>query len=125
MAGGQGGQPGQARLWSVGGFTPARARGAADPVGRHLDRLGRLVQELVKSNRSDEQAVEALYLATLTRFPAAEEMKQALEHLARKLDRQEALADLLRALVNSKEFGAATPELLHKLNRHDFPRAGQ
>jgi WD40 repeat protein len=69
-AGGQTGKPGQVALWSVGGLAPAAARAAAEPVNQHFDRLGQLLQELVKSNRSDEQAIEALYLATLTRFPA-------------------------------------------------------
>jgi RNA polymerase sigma factor (sigma-70 family) len=94
-AGGQPGKTGRARLWSVGGPAPARPRAAADRFGPHLDRLSHLVQQLVASKRSDEQAVEALYLAVLIRFPSDAEKKHALDHLARQPDRKEALTNLL------------------------------
>jgi RNA polymerase sigma factor (sigma-70 family) len=131
-AGGEPGKSGQARLWTVPAQTPQRPAGSrmsGDRLDQQLDRLDRLLQELVASKRSDEQAVEALYLATLTRFPADSEKKMALDHLAKQKDRQEGLANVLWALVNSKEFAGSTPEnlseTLKKLNLHEFGRPKQ
>ncbi len=96
------------RIWTAqavpaGGTANAPLPAAAETGGG--DRLDQLVQDLLKSKRTDEQAVEAIYLATLGRFPADAEKDGALKHLARKKDRPEALADLLWALTQAKEFG--------------------
>jgi hypothetical protein len=115
-AGGQPGKPGRALLWSVGGPAPARPRAAADRLDQHLDRLGKLLREVLQSNRSDEQAVEVLYLAALARFPSEAEKMDALKHLASQRDRREALANVLWVLVNSRELGASG-DVLQKLNR--------
>jgi RNA polymerase sigma factor (sigma-70 family) len=126
-AGGEPGKPGWARLWAVAAptpQTPAGPRGAyGDRLDQHLERLNKLLQELVDSKRSDQQVVEALYLATLTRFPAPSESEIALDQLARQKDRREGLTNILWALVNTKEFtGTASKDVLEKLNRHDFGR---
>jgi RNA polymerase sigma factor (sigma-70 family) len=113
--------PGLVRLWEAAGQAPGRPQAGEHRAPPHLDRLGRLLEDLRRSNRSDEQAVEALYLATLTRFPSPAEMQRSLDHLSRGQNRQEGLADLLWALVNSREFGA-TPDMLPKLNRFQFQR---
>ena len=80
---------------------------------------GPLVEELVDPSRSDlvvavsdspffsdEQRIEALFLATLSRPPRPEELTLLRERLAARgaADRPQALSDLLWALVNSSEF---------------------
>jgi RNA polymerase sigma factor (sigma-70 family) len=75
------------------------------------DRLEALASELAASKRSDEQVVEALYLATLARFPTDSEAPVARKMLAQRKDRAEALRDLLFALTNTKEFNANVEEL--------------
>ncbi len=97
------------RIWAAqavpAGGTAKTPLPAASETGGG-DRLDQLIQDLLKSKRTDEQAVEAIYLATLGRFPTDAEKDGALKHLARKKDRPEALADLLWALTQAKEFGA-------------------
>ena len=52
----------------------------------------------------DKQLVDAMFLRTLARLPNAEEKKQIDEHLAKSTERVEALADVLWAIINTKEF---------------------
>jgi hypothetical protein len=59
---------------------------------------------LVKSGKPDGELVDELYLATLTRLPAADERGTALKFLAGVPNRQEALEDVLWALLNCPEF---------------------
>jgi RNA polymerase sigma factor (sigma-70 family) len=68
------------------------------------DPLEHLLDDLVKKQKNDQESVDALYLATLARFPSETEMKFAQESLAKKEDRRRALGDLLFALTNTKEF---------------------
>jgi RNA polymerase sigma factor (sigma-70 family) len=76
------------------------------------DRLGQLVGELIKNQKTDEQAIEALCLATLGRLPIAGEKKLLAEHLAKNQDRrQAALEEILHALVHSKEFSTHVESL--------------
>jgi hypothetical protein len=67
----------------------------ADPKGR--------VAKLVLSGKDDKAIVEELYLASLSRFPNAQESERALKYLAGgpKTARSQ---DLLWALLNSKGF---------------------
>ncbi len=74
-----------------------------------------LIGDLLKAKKTDDQAVEALYLATLGRFPLEGERKLISTHLASKKDRREALLDAAWALVNSKEYRSR----LETLNRYD------
>lgn len=53
---------------------------------------------------SDQELVEELFLAALTRFPTDEERSSAMEHLKETKDRQEATTDLMWALINTREF---------------------
>jgi hypothetical protein len=89
------------------------------PVGR----LDRLLDELLKSNRSDEQILEALYLATLARLPSDGETKALLQHVSRP-DRREGFKNALWALINTKEFGDRLKEwgALNPGNVGDFLR---
>jgi RNA polymerase sigma factor (sigma-70 family) len=95
--GGIPGKPGLVILWNVAS-APGAGRSAA-PVGR----LDRLLDDLLKTDRSDEQIVEALFLATLARLPADGEAKRILAKAAEK-DRRQAFNDALWALINSREF---------------------
>jgi hypothetical protein len=56
---------------------------------------------------SDQQRVETLFLATLSRFPTESERQQALAQIDRNAgaaERSEWLSDILWALFNSAEF---------------------
>ncbi len=80
---------------------PAEKPAAADAS------FGRLVDELLKRKKTDEQVVEALFVATLGRFPTESETKVGLAPLARKeRPRREGVEDLLFALTNTKEYFA-------------------
>jgi RNA polymerase sigma factor (sigma-70 family) len=81
----------------------------------------KLLDELIKAKKTDEQLVEAVYLATLARLPLDSEKAIALKHLEKQANRrQEALADVLFALTNSKEFS----DHLDALKQRD-PRSRQ
>jgi len=64
------------------------------------NRLGKLLAK----NLSNEQILEELYLATVSRLPTAEDTKAALEYLQQAKDRRKAWEDIHWALLNSKEF---------------------
>jgi hypothetical protein len=64
---------------------------------------GRL-PKLLAEKRTNAFVVEELFLATLSRFPDDREMRAALEHVAGKEDRAKAFADVLWALINTREF---------------------
>ena len=70
-----------------------------------LDKIksGRL-KDLAGSDRCDREVVEELFLATLSRFPDDDEARSALDHLRRRPDRASGLADVLWALINTREF---------------------
>jgi RNA polymerase sigma factor (sigma-70 family) len=114
--GGEPGKPGRARLWDVGRAPakPGRAKGA-------LGRLDRLLGELLDSKRSDEDVLEALYLATLARLPTEAEAKPILKHVG-GTNRRQAFKDALWALINSAEFEQRLKEwgALHPENVGEF-----
>lgn len=61
--------------------------------------------QLAASSKSPEEIVTELYLATLSRFPTAEELKTATAPFhAEKASRQAATEDVFWALLNSAEF---------------------
>ncbi|MBM4072383.1 MAG: DUF1553 domain-containing protein [Planctomycetes bacterium] len=62
------------------------------------------VAALVAKKVTPEQAVEELYLATLSRQPTPAERERALAHIAGHPDRRRTLEDVLWALVNTREF---------------------
>jgi hypothetical protein len=59
---------------------------------------------LARSSSSNEQALEELYLASLSRPPTDNEKRQLLSYLGKATDRRQALEDVGWALMNSKEF---------------------
>ena len=55
---------------------------------------------------SDENRVEELYLAALTRRPTAEELAEVKPKLGGdQISRKQVFQDLLWAILNTKEFG--------------------
>ncbi len=64
------------------------------------NRIGRLLKE----KTSDVEMLNELYLSTLSRLPNQENIKVALEHVARAPDKRKAWEDIQWALLNAKEF---------------------
>ena len=81
------------------------------------DRLDQLLEGLLKSQKSDKQIAEALYLATLARYPTEGEMKTVAGHLAKQENRRQAFANILFALTHSSEFSANLESLNHRKQR--------
>ncbi len=69
---------------------------------RVLAENGSRVQRLVESDRSDAEVVEELFLASLARWPMAEERELALSTL--QADRRSGAENLQWALLNGPEF---------------------
>jgi hypothetical protein len=66
-------------------------------------RNGRL-RVLLESDLCDAEVIEELVLATLSRLPSEDELDAGLEHLGGRADRAGAMADILWALINTREF---------------------
>lgn len=64
----------------------------------------RLLRGLQAPWFTNEQRVETLFLATLTRFPTGAERQAVVDMLQKSGDTQQVLADTLWALLNSAEF---------------------
>ncbi|MEJ7639044.1 MAG: DUF1553 domain-containing protein [Singulisphaera sp.] len=64
---------------------------------------GRL-KDLVVPDRCDAEVVEELFLATLSRPPDDDEARSALDHFRTRPDRASGFADVLWALINTREF---------------------
>ena len=62
------------------------------------------VRTLAGSDLCDAEAVEELFLAALSRFPSRDEAQSALDHLRESPGRAPGLADILWALINTREF---------------------
>jgi hypothetical protein len=67
------------------------------------DANGRIAK-LLASGKSDEEIINELYLAALSRLPVATEVEAAKKHIAASSDRKLAMEDVGWALLNSKEF---------------------
>jgi len=91
-------------------------RGAAPTMSQALDLFngealqGKLksdegtVAQLIKSGKPDGEIVEELFLRALARRPTANELADVLKVIPTAPSRDEALQDVLWALINSKEF---------------------
>lgn len=64
------------------------------------NRIGRLL----KAKTPDREMLNELYLTTLSRLPDKENIKVALEHVAKAEDKRKAWEDIQWALLNAKEF---------------------
>jgi hypothetical protein len=71
---------------------------------RDLTHADGTVARLVKENKPSAEIVDELYLRTLSRFPLAEELQDAVAIIDGASVRQPAVEDLLWTLLNSKEF---------------------
>ncbi len=67
------------------------------------DRLDELLDQLLRSQKSDEQVLEALCLATLGRLPTEGEKKFIVSDVARQANRRDAWEHVLRVPVATEE----------------------
>jgi RNA polymerase sigma factor (sigma-70 family) len=118
--GGGNGKGGYVILWErVAKATPrvtaamSGARPARDGVAG--DRLEQLLQEMLRSQRGDEQVLDALFLATLGRYPTDTERKFGLESVGKARDRTEAFGNVLGVLTSSREFRSHVEALEKRL----------
>jgi hypothetical protein len=65
---------------------------------------GTRLNNLLKSGQTDEQVLEELFLATLSRFPSDADRQSFAEYRKSKPDREAAFRGTLWALVNTREF---------------------
>ena len=66
-----------------------------------------LLKSLAAPFFSDDQRIDALFLATLSRYPEDREreaVRQTITDVATSEEKQQALGDVLWALLNSAEF---------------------
>ena len=75
-----------------------------DTISRKIEANGGFLAELLKAVNDDQQVVERLFLATLSRRPRQTERNLISSQLAQGGSREEVFRDLLWALLNSKEF---------------------
>jgi hypothetical protein len=64
---------------------------------------GRLKQ-LLAAKKTDEEVVEELVLATLSRLPTEKEKERLVKHVQNKAKRDAGFADVVWALINTREF---------------------
>lgn len=69
-----------------------------------FNRVTPTVEKLAKANLPPEQAIEELFLATLSRRPTADELKLMLGYLTKSKDVAQGYADVLWILFNASEF---------------------
>ncbi len=75
-----------------------------DPEMLYKLKYGTRVSALLNGDRTDEQILEELFLATLSRFPSEADKRSFAEYQKSKPDRQAAFTGALWALVNTREF---------------------
>ena len=62
------------------------------------------VAKLVKEKKPGKEAIAELYVASLSRLPTDSEKNKTLAYYDQQANKQQALEDILWALLNSKEF---------------------
>jgi hypothetical protein len=73
-------------------------------VHNKLRDAGGRIAKLLESKKSDDEVVNELYLAALSRLPAPAELESAKKHISATTDRKAAVEDIGWALLNAKEF---------------------
>jgi hypothetical protein len=71
--------------------------------GKLRDANNRL-RKLVAAKKTDEEIVEELYLAALSRKPSPQELGKCASHIRAQKERMEGLEDVCWTLLNAKEF---------------------
>ena len=69
-----------------------------------LSQKGGRVDRLLNSSASDDEIIEELYLAALSRFPSPEKQSKLKGMIQERDSRREAIEDLLWGVLNSEEF---------------------
>jgi hypothetical protein len=62
------------------------------------------VAKMIQEKKSDDEAIEDLYLAALSRSPTPEELGKTAVYVSSSPNRQQALEDVLWSLLNTREF---------------------
>ncbi len=75
----------------------------SDPQVLQKIKTGRLVR-LLEANRTDTEIIDEFYLATLSRMPEDDERALLIQYVSATTERLEAFADIIWALMNSREF---------------------
>jgi hypothetical protein len=77
-----------------------------DTLNQKLKAKDNRIEKLLAAKTADETIIEELYLAALSRYPAAEEKTKLLALLAeaKEPNRREAVEDLFWGILSSKEF---------------------
>lgn len=73
-------------------------------VNEKIRNANNRVGKLLAKKMSDQEVLNELYLATLSRPPLDGDIKAALEHVAKAQDKRKAWEDVQWALLNAKEF---------------------
>jgi len=68
------------------------------------DRVDGRLQRLLKSKKSDEEVLEELFLATLSRLPTIRDRQAFADYRKMVTDRRAAFTDTVWALINTREF---------------------
>jgi hypothetical protein len=77
----------------------------SDEVQQKLNRGDGRADKLAKDTRPDNQKVEELFLWAFARKPSADDMKAALDHIAKhEKNKRVAYENIIWALLNTKEF---------------------
>ena len=76
----------------------------SDYINNKIKARDGTIDRLMKSDMTDEQIIEELYLRVLSRSPTAEEVADTKAYIAESPTRQEGFEDLLWAFVSSRSF---------------------
>jgi RNA polymerase sigma factor (sigma-70 family) len=109
------GKDGAVRLWDLKKW----AETAESRSGHGFDKL---IDQLIESRKTDEQAAEWLYVAAMGRFPEERERSFLVRHLARKKDRREAMREVVWVIIHSKGYLTHLDALKRNDPRNQFEK---
>jgi RNA polymerase sigma factor (sigma-70 family) len=112
-------EPGDEKIGSGQLKLKVKLERLSDYLGYNFNFLDTLISRLASSDRTNQQAIEALCLATLGRLPSEVEMAVMSKGVANSSDRRQALADVTLELIRTREFRAHA-EALNNLAQHDL-----
>lgn len=75
-----------------------------DTINAKIDQQDGRLSKLIAAEKSDDEIIAALFMATWSRDPTEEELAVCKGIVAEATDRKEGLGDVLWALINAKEF---------------------